>query len=302
MRTLLTDAQILADTFSGRWKDGISASEIRAALDELKGIPERPLYLIDRGIPEPVAVASSVFEDTEGINRLAYIVIDSGAGTTDFGLFVHSRLLGENNPRTFQISGSTHGLMQAGDKVDEMLLSYILLQEDIVPVAGDPNLNVIDLKRTIRTIKESVFSKGEYTYRLVEGTMGTVTRDNFISSQSVIRFQERLIEGMRDVFKGIHISWIKWLSQEGRTIGIVLTGGSSRLPMLAKLGEIEIIKIERNNETYVLRFQKLNSRPDWIERTAKEFQDAYPQLAVAIGAAAENVPGEAPPVAQFHAA
>ncbi|RYG32615.1 MAG: hypothetical protein EON93_10940, partial [Burkholderiales bacterium] len=54
MRTMLAEAQVLADTFSDRWAGGISVAELKAALEQVRRLPSRPDYLIGDSVPEPV--------------------------------------------------------------------------------------------------------------------------------------------------------------------------------------------------------------------------------------------------------
>lgn len=107
MRLMLAEAQILADTFSGRWTGGIDVGELKAAVEQIKSLDKRPEYLIDEGVPEPVAVAAGAIADSQNL-RDAFMVVDVGAGTTDFGLFVSTRMSGDEDdlPRVFQVPAS----------------------------------------------------------------------------------------------------------------------------------------------------------------------------------------------------
>lgn len=83
---MLGRAQILADTFEGQWSGGIDARKLRAAFNQLEGVAP-PGFLIAEGVAEPVAAASSLVIQGEP-QRTGFLVIDVGAGTTDFGMFV----------------------------------------------------------------------------------------------------------------------------------------------------------------------------------------------------------------------
>ena len=108
------EAQILADTFHGKWVGGIDVALVKAAVDKVKALDKRPDYLIADGVPEPVAVAAGALADGEE-KRLPFMVIDVGAGTTDFGLFLLREDEKKEISKVFQISGSIKALMQAGD-------------------------------------------------------------------------------------------------------------------------------------------------------------------------------------------
>lgn len=130
MRSMLCEAQVLADTFSGRWRGGIPVTELKAAIEQVKRLDRLPGYLIEAGVPEPVAVAAGAFDDMENL-RDAFMVVDVGAGTTDFGLFVVTRRSEDDDVRVFQVPASIQGLMQAGDKVDNLLRAFIAQKESI---------------------------------------------------------------------------------------------------------------------------------------------------------------------------
>ena len=59
LANMLAKAQIIADTFRGKWEDGVHISEVRAALDKLDSLPNLPSYLIGDGITEPLAAGAS---------------------------------------------------------------------------------------------------------------------------------------------------------------------------------------------------------------------------------------------------
>lgn len=63
---------MLADTFSGRWTGGIPVAELKAAVGQIKKLDQRPDYLIDEGVPEPVAVAAGAIADSENLAMLLW--------------------------------------------------------------------------------------------------------------------------------------------------------------------------------------------------------------------------------------
>src|SRR5689334_540218 len=83
----LARAQILGDTFHDRWQAGIPVSEAKVALVKVRELAALPEYLLADGVPEPVAAAASLMLRDEA-QREMFLVVDVGAGTTDFGLFM----------------------------------------------------------------------------------------------------------------------------------------------------------------------------------------------------------------------
>ncbi|WP_291982553.1 hypothetical protein [Candidatus Accumulibacter sp. ACC005] len=294
MRSLLAESQILADTFSGRWAGGIDISELKAAVEQIKVLDKRPDYLIDIGVPEPVAVAAGVIADSVNL-RDAFMVVDVGAGTTDFGLFVATRMSNNEDdaPRVFQIPASIQGLMQAGDKVDGMLRAFIARKESVETNDNSGRMIQADLGRRIRGLKEVLFKTGMLEYALADSTVGHVTLDEFLADETVKRFGLAIDVGFKKALEAVDATWLRWLAMDGVRLHVVLTGGSSGIPMMKALGQgmIEV------NGFRILR-EQVDPKPVWMDGVSGELSIVYPQLAVAIGGAAESMPETltAPPV------
>lgn len=284
MRTLLAEAQILADTFHNQWQGGIEVSRLKAALNNLKELQSRPEYLVDMGIPEPVAVAAGAFADSENL-RDAFMVVDVGAGTTDFGMFIstHNEELGVS--KVFQVPASIYGLMQAGDKIDGLLRAYISRKEGISTGDTSGRLIEADLRRRIRLLKEQLFQRGKMEYALADGSIGSVELQEFLDDPTVTKFSAGIESGFLKSIEALDDSWLKWLSMNGVFLRVVLTGGSSRLPMMRALGHgyVEVRGYKINRKT-------VNPLPSWMDDSPEELVDLYPQLAVAIGGTAEEMP------------
>jgi len=284
MRRMLAEAQVLADTFSGRWAGGIHVAELKAAVEQIKKLDKRPDYLIDEGVPEPVAVAAGAIADSENL-RDAFMVVDVGAGTTDFGLFISTRKPGSDEPRVFQIPASIHGLMQAGDKVDGLLRGFIAQKESIDPSDSPSKLILANLSRQIRSLKEVLFKTGELEYTLSDDTVGKIRLEDFLADERVVRFGQAVERGFKEALGAVNESWLRWLAMDGVCLHVVLTGGSSPLPMMQALGK-GLIEV---GEYRIMR-QSVNPKPDWMDDMPDELLTVYPQLAVAIGGAAEIIP------------
>lgn len=286
MREMLAEAQVLADTFSGRWGGGIDVAELKSALEQVRVLPKRPDYLIGDGVPEPVAVAAGAIGDAENL-RDAFMVVDVGAGTTDFGLFISTRRPGteDDEPRVFQVQASIHGLMQAGDKVDGMLRAFICKHESVDNSDTSGQLIQADLGRRIRGLKETLFKTGSLEYALADSTVGRITLAEFLADPTVQRFGQLVEEGFRKSLQAVDDTWLKWLAMDGVRLHVVLTGGSSALPMMQALatGPIEV-------KGFKIMREAVDPKPDWMASAPDEIVAVYPQLAVAIGGAAEELP------------
>jgi molecular chaperone HscA len=284
MRRLLAEAQVLADTFTGRWDVGIPMVELKSAINKVKALGQRPDYLIDVGVAEPVAVAAGAVEKSEN-RRDAYMVVDAGAGTTDFGLFFVMRNAQLKNPTVFQIEESIKGLNQAGDKVDQLLQTFIRAQESFDSTSGLGRLIEADLRRGIRVLKELLFSTGKAEYVLADSSIGTVFEKDFVNFPNVKQFAKRLEDGFREALEAVDESYLDYLAIEGVTLQVILTGGSAKLPMIKALGEGYV-----NVKGRMIKRVRVDAAPEWMENESEEMIEFYPQLAVAIGGASDELP------------
>ena len=115
MRDYLLRAQILADTLSGRW-DGLTVQQLAPLMRELRSenvAPLERLFAADADVREPVAAGASRFASRllpyngSGLSRHALLVVDAGAGTTDFAMF-QVAAGGERRPRYALMRIPTH--------------------------------------------------------------------------------------------------------------------------------------------------------------------------------------------------
>jgi len=292
MRELLAEAQILADTFRGQWRGGIEVGVIKAAIEKVKLLDDRPDYLIDMGVPEPVAVAASAFSESENA-RDAFMVVDAGAGTTDFGLFISTRHPKDEVSRVFQVSTSIQGLMQAGDKIDSYLRGFIGRKESFDTSDTSGKLIEADLRRRIRGLKEQLFKTKKLEYSLIDGTVGVIDLADFLADPMVEKFTQSVEAGFRKSLEMLDETWLKWLANDQVKLHVVVTGGSSGLPMMKSLGKGVIIV-----RGHSIMRSAVDPVPRWMEDQPEEFVSLYPQLAVAIGGTALELPETltAPPV------
>ena len=283
MRKMLAQAQILADTFSGQWAGGLDAALVRGAFDALGEVGSLPEYLIEQGVLEAIAAASSSLPRGTGERRL-YMVVDVGAGTTDYGLFVVATPKGQDDrPKIWEVPNTTVVLRQAGDTIDKILLRRILEQEGIE--SGDPEYDHVnsDLLLRIRDLKEGMFRDGTANYNLPTDATGSVDRANFLSDERVAKFAAGLKRHFLNSLEKADPSWIKGLADDDLTV--VLTGGGATLPMVRELGE-GVVKAHG----VVLACKLAPYAPTWLTERYPDLEPEYPQLAVSIGGAAEELP------------
>ena len=296
LRKMLAEAQILADTFSEKWSGGLDVFLIKDAIEQIKTRNERPQRLVCEGIREPVAVANDAF--IRGPNfRDYFIVVDAGAGTTDFGLFVctEDKTSDSGKKHVFEVENSVKALMQAGDRVDALLLDYIANKAGVFLNSIEGREIVEPLNREIRVLKEVLFKTGVIEYTLGADIPGIVHLTEFLESEKVKLYSQTIEKGFKSCLQGVDKSWLAVLASEGVVLNVVLTGGSSPLPMIQALGKENIeIRVPSEKESeydrFIIKRQMVESKPEWMSSSAKDLLPIYPQLAVVCGGVATELP------------
>jgi hypothetical protein len=277
----LKRAQILADTFTGRWKDGIPLEDFKAAWSESGKYSADLEYLMDGtlaesgGLTEPLAVGSSrVWADRNARNLM--LVVDVGAGTTDLSLFWIVQQVVNGGRRAFPVLPSSHALRMAGDLVDDILLKHILQKvhghpDDLTRRRIEAGLR----RRGMRRIKEQMLSKGTTDVALVTDQVVTLNRAEFCSSDQMEALKGEFRNAIATFLSKVDVSW----ANAPDAPLLVLTGGSAALPFFSELADEQWTIAGEN-----VRFRKARSVPQRIaDDFDPDFQREYPQLAVAVG-------------------
>jgi len=292
LRRMLAQAQILADTFHGAWQDGIPLAVAKEAVAQLRTLPSLPDFLVaHEGIPEPVAAAASLMliDDDQ---RDLFMVVDVGAGTTDFGLF-----LLQNNPdqdvcKVRILPNTIKVLEQAGNRVDDMLKFYILEHEGIDKSSPEGEHNLGHLQSTIRVYKEALFRDGQVDVPLANRSRAKVDLQAFLDSGRVRAFSQQLRDEMMEVLNAAGEGYLD-LMNEG-CLRVVLTGGGADLPMVQNLA-VGVVEVRGRR----IECKPMPHVPEWINESYPQFAPKYPQLAVAIGGANPELPELAESFADF---
>ncbi len=285
-RSLLR-AQLLADTFRDRWRDGIPvawvASAVRAAAahdGELTRLAATESNDVTddwtRGTFEALAAASAcIWRDR--FARDLMLVVDVGAGTTDFSLFWVVQD-GESH-RAFPIADGNAGIRQAGDTLDRLLVEALLRKAGLgVDETGERARRGLR-RKGVRQLKERLFRVGSLTEFLVNDEEVTLSREEFVESDGVRRFTDGIAGKIQRLLEGVHESWAKAATEKGITL--VLTGGGRDLPMIAALKHRRWRLGGR-----AVPFRVARRVPRSVEdRFDAAFIQVYPRLAVAMGGA-----------------
>lgn len=292
-------AQILADTLHGKWSDGLRARDLVGLLDEVKHVAALPEYLLahDAAVKEPIgAVAMRVedFLDGRPARRLLLMVIDAGAGTTDFAMFHLNSSADGGLGRVFTISPTVTFTPVAGNRVDDALRDYILQSNAnrIGPsVMGRDDWSLVnaELNNRIRGIKEGLL-RGEH-FELTFGTGHKVEllRDAFLECQHLSPLRGDLEKTQERVLSSLGERFYQDMAGREQSVIVLLTGGTSQLPMYDTLANR---RVQVNGVDFQMRPGP--REPNWMRQDAYgAIRPRYAQLAVAIGGAARELPEEA---------
>ena len=291
LRRMLAQAQVLADTFHDQWREGIPLAKVKQAMEKLCELAVLPDYLLGDGIPEPVAAAASLML-TDEAQREMFLVIDVGAGTTDFGLFLLQHNPAKDICLVRIIPGTIMYLPQAGNRVDDLLKFFVLELEGIDVGSPEGEHNRTFLQSTIRLHKEALFRDGIVEVPLANSSRVVVERDTFLASSRLKAFGQLLQDNVAAVLNTVGDGFLDLMHDSH--LNVVLTGGGADLPMVQSLAR-DVIEVRGRR---VMRRPALHV-PVWITEQYPQFASQYPQLAVAIGGANPELPGVGESLADF---
>jgi hypothetical protein len=296
LREMLAQAQILADTFHDQWSGGIPLAKAKLAVDKVRALKAWPTQLLDKDIPEPVAAAASLMLKDDEAQRELFLVIDVGAGTTDFGLF-----LLQHNPQKDVclvriVPGTIDFLEQAGNRVDDLLKHFVLKQEGIDGFGPEGRHDLAYMQSDIRLNKERLFRDKRVEIPLANGSKATVLLDDFLADDRVKKFGEQLQRKVEEVLGAAGDGYLDLMRDN--YVKVVLTGGGADLPMVKSLAAGPVTITKGNTSRNILR-KAADRVPSWIHSRYPQFEPQYAQLAVAIGGANPDVPDLGPSFADF---
>ncbi len=286
LREYLARAQVVADTFRGRWNEGLRAEHVRAVMDQVVDARAAwPMALIGESVLEPIAAGNSRLQTDEPTRQLV-LVLDIGAGTTDFGLFIVVEKPEQELFRITPVEGTMLGIRQAGDTIDQILRMTILKQAEVD--VNDPSFGLINsqLQLRIREYKERLFQEGALTFRLSDDRTGVVRLDGFLQNPALGAFREKIEAKCREV---LDVAGNDKTVFYDAGLRVVLTGGGSALPMLETLA-----KGSSDHFGKTLRRRMAPLVPDFLQN--HPIAGAYAQLAVAMGGALPELPDTRQPV------
>ncbi|MGA7329999.1 MAG: hypothetical protein WBX25_37325 [Rhodomicrobium sp.] len=285
---LLASAQVLADTFGGRWEQGLPIEDVRKAIDQILdlSVEQLPLKLVDMGMHEASAAGACIFNPRWRTPRL-FIVIDVGAGTIDFGGFVLFRPLPrrDQNFKLAQLRDTSLAVEYGGNYIDECL-TEIAIQKSSAP-EHQRSATFRSLRRQARESKEALFRDGYIDLEIIRTEGITIYLDDLLNSQNIKYMEKTLKSTFEDLIGRIGIPAFERHSYHAE---VYITGGGARLPFVSAMLETPF-RYDRRS----LKFTKYLEAPKWMAESNAEWLPYFSQLAIAIGATSEEVPDDAGP-------
>jgi hypothetical protein len=230
------------------------------------------------------------------------LVIDAGAGTTDFAMF--QSFYGTGEESFALIANSVRMSRIAGNRFDSFLKPLILRACSVHPENGSPwgdeEFSIIkaDLAAQIRSLKRALFADGSTSISLRPGASGVLKLDGVMSDDGYLELEQELVrrrdELLTAVFTAQNIEEYRRANLAfGRPVPIyvVLSGGSARIPAFEKLA---IGKANIGGATF--EFRRISDVPRWVRDLPRDLSQLtaqeFPQCSVAIGGSSPELPRE----------
>jgi hypothetical protein len=229
------------------------------------------------GVLEPIAAGSSRLWSERNFRELV-LTLDVGAGTTDLALsfVVQNRhpKVGIVGHRAIPVAPAARALPIAGDYLDQGLLELLLVRAGFSQ-GTDAYLRAAGRLRLVgaRRLKEQLFKTGTLATRVGDKVV-QISKSQFLASSGAREFEQRIRRSMTEFVGNLHPTWKPNIER----IRLVATGGSSRLPFIEKFDGSTLSVLGRTS-----KLSAAPALPEELEEYSDRFQEAYPQMAVAIG-------------------
>ncbi len=267
--------------------------DLRVALRRLQEL-ERESSVKRRSSPEclefveplaAIAARMATYDPAFEKGRRLSMVIDVGAGTVDFGMFVSG--LQEEEIGVYPVAEAKYSLPVGGNDIDNALVEYILEKADLY---GERRAEIeAILREDARYLKENLLEEGEDTPVWFPDAGVELTKKEFLRSNQLRLIGKQIDGAFWDRFRSVDRSWLNFAHGLHRTgISIFLSGGGAKLPFLRKM-------IPKNAPQTVdgspqFYFRVAEDDPSWasegkFRRAWQQVGRDYPQMAVSLGGA-----------------
>jgi hypothetical protein len=248
----------------------LSYADARAELTRIarQDLPSR----IEGPISEGAAAATCFLLDAAFEPAFA-LVVDVGAGTTDIaGFAVHTKERGARIVSEIVDARST--ISVAGDAIDFALMNVILEKSGRRQALSQQTELWRKLLPDARALKETIFTLGKGAVRLSSQTV-TVRLADLVASPDFKDVKAALGAAYA---QALHVVAERARAEGAKQVGIILTGGSARLPFLRKL-------VESGPKSAKIRTAPQPLEPSWVAAATLGRASAaiFPLVAVAVG-------------------
>lgn len=273
LRECAAVARGVAEKLSGRWSAAIPLAELKDALSTAE---PRDLMLGDETLPEPAAAfAGRVWRAPVDVDdRRLMMVVDVGAGTTDFAMF--ARLQREGKVALFPIAHSMTTIRLAGNDVDNFLLDYLLQSANVTTNDGRFETIRAHLRLEIRLIKEELFDNGTVSRPLVNDIWAEAELTQFLEYDGMVRLCDEMQRKFEEVLANVDKSW-----REFKEVDVIFTGGGARLPLVTRLARSQPTPVDG----WLVTPRAVHEPPKWLVESYGNLAESYASLAVCIGGA-----------------
>lgn len=281
LRSMLGQAQVLADTFGKSLTSGIPLKNFLSAVRQLPSEASSWSMITDP-LTEPMGVANILFDEHADINGFI-LVVDVGAGTSDMGLFRIVKRETDSHAQAWEAPRSARGIEQAGNYLDRLLKGYAIQKSGIAH--DDERYRSVSgrIELDIRLQKETLFLQGHAFIATSDEDGVDISLDEFRELEPVKEFSRALQECIEQVLGDVPSDWIEAAANKG-AIRIVLTGGGATLPMVKELAQGQLVV-----RGHKIQFTTRDVFPDWLSEHFGHLRVDFPRTAVALGGAKKNL-------------
>ena len=268
--------------------DGWSLN-LKGALRLLRRLERRKPGHADLPIlEEPLAVMASrmaTYTPNEQGRRIC-MVVDVGAGTTDFGLFVSGNVDGQVG--VYSVAGSTYSLQTGGNDIDEALIKCVLDKSSLN--RNRRSIAEATLREQVRLLKEELLEKEDNEPMVFPDAEVELTKQEFIESQPVQAIRSKVKSAFSARLKKVDRSWLEFASTLSRHEGlsVFFVGGGGGLEFLRDI--VPLRQPQSYNDSSQFYFRVADPDPSWakergMRRIWQQISSLFPQMAVSLGGA-----------------
>lgn len=284
MAKYLGEAQVLADSFGSKVKEGIELAKFAAAVKALRA-KKRVYGFVNESVKEPLGVANSMLSWRDAIDPFLMMIIDVGAGTSDFSLFSIGIDPEKGTNNGLEVKGSARGITEAGNYLDNILIEFLLKEGNVTSESEDHLVIRGALELGIRDYKETLFNEESVTVVLSNNTVVEVDLKEFLALSAVKNFDASLRRTMQGILDDIDTSWTRRIQADPRRrLVVATTGGGASLPMVQELAKGSIIV--HGTEVQLAAAIPF---PQWLQKMDPNLESDFPRIAVSLGGARQKL-------------